>query len=203
MQKKYSLWWHIQQDARWLTFSNILSVLRILLAPVVVFGLASHQWMLAFGVFVFASFTDLLDGYFARLLREQTNLGKVLDPLADKIFLLTLFISLAFIDSPSFKIPLWFVLLVVVREVLIVLGSYVIITTHEHPKVEPIIWGKLTTFFQMSFISWLFICRFLQWEPARTYYVLLILLALFSLISFMQYLKKCFMYLFEGVASRL
>ncbi len=191
MKTPFSLFSHIKQDARWLTISNILSITRILLVPVIVFGLARHWWLFSFFVFVFAGITDLLDGYFARLLHEQTNLGKVLDPLADKIFLLALFIALAFVGSPSFNIPLWFVVLAVIREVLIVLGSCIIIATNEHPKVEPILWGKLTTFFQMAFIAWLFVCNFMHWEPARTYYVLLVLLAFFSLVSFIQYLKKC------------
>lgn len=200
MKTPFSLLRHINQDDRWLTISNILSIIRILLVPVVIIGFIYHWWLFTFLLFVAAGITDLLDGYFARLLHEQTNLGKVLDPLADKIFLLASFVSLAFVGSPSFQVPWWFVAWVVIRECLIIVGSYVIITTHEYPKVEPIIWGKLTTLFQMLFIAWLFICRFMQWEPARTYDVLLILLALFSLLSFVQYLKKCLNYLFEGLA---
>jgi cardiolipin synthase len=159
-----------------------------------IMGLVQHWWVFSFLVLAVAGITDLLDGYLARLLHEQTNLGKVLDPLADKIFLLTLFVALAFVDSPSFRIPLWFVVLVVAREIFIVLGSYVIITTNEHPRFDPSVLGKMTTFFQMLFISWLFVCHFFKWEPARTYYVFLVLLALLSFLSFMQYLKKCFVF---------
>lgn len=202
MHRKYSLWKHIRQDKRWFTISNLLSFLRILLAPLMIFGLMRHLWLFAFCIFIVAGATDLLDGYFARLLHEQTNLGKVLDPLADKIFLSTLFAALAFVDSPSFRIPLWFMVLVLLREGLMILGSYTILTTYEHPRVEPIVWGKLTTFFQMAFISWLFICGFMQWVPARTYYVLLVLLAIFSFISFLQYLRKCFIYLFPGCGAK-
>jgi cardiolipin synthase len=199
MEKQFSLWRHIKQDLRWFTISNVLSIIRILLVPVIIVGFVFHWWMFSFLIFIGAGVTDLLDGYLARLLHEQTNLGKILDPLADKLFLLASFTTLAYVGSPSFTIPRWFVIWAVVREVLIIVGSYVIITTHEHPKVEPIIWGKLTTLFQMLFISWLFVCHFMKWEPARTYYVLLVLLALFSLLSFIQYLKKCFRYLFEGI----
>lgn len=196
MKKPFSLLRHVNQDDRWITVSNVLSMIRILMVPFVVVGFVYHWWLFTFLLFVGAGITDLLDGYFARLLHEQTNLGKVLDPLADKFFLLASFISLAFVGTPSFQIPWWFVAWVVAREVLIVVGSYVIITTHEHPQVDPIIWGKLTTLFQMLFIVWLFVCHFMQWEPSRTYYALLVLLALFSLVSFMQYLKKCCRYFF-------
>ncbi len=201
MKQPYSLLWHIKQDKCWFTIANVLSMSRVFLAPFVVIGIAFNWWLFSFLLFVVAAVTDLLDGYLARLLHQQTYLGKLLDPIADKIFLLASFTALAFVGSPSFKIPLWFVALVVVRELLIIMGSYVIITTHEHPKVEPILWGKLTTFFQMLFISWLFVCYFMHWEPARTYYAFLVLLAFFSFISFIQYLRKCFNYFFEGIVS--
>ena len=198
MKKQHSLLWFIKQDNRWCTISNILSFIRILLAPVIAFGLAAHSWTFSFFIFVGAGITDLLDGYLARVRHEHTNLGKILDPLADKIFLIASFAALSFMGAPSFQIPWWFVVLMAAREILIIIGSYIIITTNDHPTVEPIIWGKLTTLFQMLFISWLFICHFMCWEPAQTYYVLLILLALFSLLSFIKYLKKCFTCLFQG-----
>lgn len=197
MKKKYSLLYHIQQDSSWLTISNFFSFLRIILAPVVATGLYYHQWHFTFFIFLAAALTDLLDGYLARLLKKQTNLGKFLDPLADKFFLLTAFSALAFVDSPSFRIPWWFVMFVLIREGMIVGGSYFIMRTHENPHVEPNIWGKLTTLFQMIFIFWLFLCGFFQWEPAKTYVVSLLFLIIFSLLSLFQYIKKCFGYLYD------
>ena len=62
-------------------------------------------------------------------------------------------------------------------------------------KVAPTIWGKLTTLFQILFIIWIFLCYFFGWVPAKTYYVLLILLTIFSVVSFAQYLKIGFAFL--------
>ena len=70
-------WYHkILQDKRWVNISNIFTLTRILLSPVIVLQMYCRNWNLAFGFFVIGAATDLLDGYLARLLNTQTNLGK-------------------------------------------------------------------------------------------------------------------------------
>lgn len=154
-----------------------------------------QQWETAFWIFCIAAGTDVLDGHFARVLKEQTNLGRVLDPLADKILIVATFSALAFIDTPLFHIPLWFVVLVFVREGIIILGSCIIMRKRHDVTVESIIWGKLTTLFQVLFITWLFVCYFIGWDPEQTFGVVLVLLALFSILSLFQYVKKGVLYL--------
>ncbi|MFH1831280.1 MAG: CDP-alcohol phosphatidyltransferase family protein [bacterium] len=171
------------------TLSNMLTFVRIALSPIVMFGIFKKWWVLAFSVFIVASLTDLLDGYLARRLNEQTKLGTMLDPIADKIFLVSCFSALAFFSSPSFFIPTWFVAMVVGREVIILVGSSILMFSGVNFEVKPTIWGKLTTFFQLLFICWIFICYFLCWVPMRTYGVFLVLLAVFSLLSLLQYIK--------------
>jgi cardiolipin synthase len=177
----------IAQDSRWFTISNFLTVLRIFLVPVIVIGIAYHWWATVFFLLLLACVTDVLDGYIARWLNEQTALGACLDPIADKILLVSSFATLSFIDSPSFSIPSWFVLLVVIREVIILGGSFFLLLVGVHTKIAPLVWGKMTTFLQLIFILWIFVCYFAGWNPARTYSVLLILLALFSIVSLIQY----------------
>jgi cardiolipin synthase (CMP-forming) len=179
----------IFKDKRLFTISNFLTLLRIILSPVVVWGIFLNNWVFAFGIFFLASLTDLLDGYLARLFNEKTRFGALLDPLADKIFLLSLFGALVFIDSPSFPIPNWFFIIVVTRELIILVGAAVLLIFDFEFNVEPTFSGKLTTFFYILFISWVFVCHFLKWLPMKTFFVLLVMLSLFSLLSLFYYVK--------------
>ncbi|MBU1008262.1 CDP-alcohol phosphatidyltransferase family protein [Candidatus Dependentiae bacterium] len=186
---------NIVREGRWLTISNALTFLRILLVPIIVLGIANHLWTVVFFLLLFAGLTDVLDGYLARRLNEQTVLGACLDPIADKFLLIASFAALSFVDSPSFSIPSWFVFLVCVREVTILGGSFLLMLRGIQLKIAPSIWGKMTTFFQLLFILWIFICYFAGWSPVKTYSILIVLLALFSLISLAQYTMVGMLYL--------
>jgi cardiolipin synthase len=175
---------------RLLTISNFLSVSRIILAPIIAVGVYYRWWTFTFILFVVASVTDVLDGFVARLFNEQTRLGKMLDPVADKVFLLFCFGSLVVFEAPAFYIPSWFFVIEIIREVTILLGAYFLLVTHENFEIKPTIFGKLTTFFQLVFISWLFVCRFFSFNPVKTFNVLLILLVIFSFLSWIHYIKK-------------
>jgi len=188
----------IFQDKRWLNFSNMFTVLRFCLAPVLVFGVYCHWWVFAFTVFVVGGISDLLDGYLARLLDQQTYLGRLLDPIADKFFMIASFFSLSFVNTPSFKIPAWFVYLIVVREILILLGSFFLMIFNANFEVQPNFWGKITTFLQMIFIVWIFACHFFDWSPIKTYKIALMLLSIYTIISFLAYARIGFCFLFAG-----
>lgn len=179
----------IYKDKSWLTVSNFLTFARILIIPFIVTGIIYRNWNIVFSLYLFAVISDLFDGYLARFLNQETFLGKALDPIADKLLIISSFASMAFIDSPSFFIPKWFVLIILIRELIIVFGSFFLLKSKIEFKINPTIWGKLTMLFQSLFIIWLFICYFFAWVPAKTYYILLILLAIFSLISFFQYIR--------------
>jgi cardiolipin synthase len=179
----------VRQDHKVFTISNGLTVLRILLTPLIVGGIFYERWTVVFWMIVIAGFTDLLDGYLARHFNQASNVGKLLDPIADKILTISSFSALAFLQSPSFPIPVWFVCLILCRESIIILGSYGLVRSGKKLEVSPTIFGKLTTFFQILFILWLFTCHFFGWVPARTYYTLLIFLSIFSVLSLLQYIK--------------
>lgn len=181
------IWKDISCDDRWFTISNILTFIRILLVPVIVIGISYYCWRTVFVAFLIAVATDMLDGYLARLLHEQTVLGSFLDPIADKLLLLSSFISLAFVKTPAFSIPYWFVWLVIARELIILGGTFFLLLLGVEAKINPSVSGKMTTFFQSGFILWLLSCYFLGWNPVKTYTVLIIMLALFSIISLGQY----------------
>ena len=100
------------------TIPNLLTVSRIMLTPGFVMAFVDQRFDLAWVLFAIAGFTDALDGTLARLLKQRSTFGAMLDPLADKILLVTSFICLAVQDW----IPGWLSILVVSRDVFIVGG---------------------------------------------------------------------------------
>lgn len=195
--KNRPFYYYIARDRSWLTISNMLTILRIFLAPVVMVGISCEAWYLTFTVFIVASFTDLLDGYAARLLNQKSHLGTLLDPIADKFFILCCFYALVFLGSPSFHIPSWFFLLECVRELTILIGTYCLMKKDVQFEVNPSWLGKLTTFFQLGFISWLFVCRFFSWNPVKTFTLFFIGLTLLTLWSLLHYVSIGWCYLYK------
>lgn len=102
------------------TIPNLLSLLRILIIPVLVYLLTfPDRWssLLAAALFLAASVTDYLDGYLARRNKTVSELGKILDPLADKLMVASALVMLAAIDRPNEpSVPAWLVVVVLARE---------------------------------------------------------------------------------------
>ncbi len=172
-----------------ITISTLFTILRIVLTPFIVAAMIWQAWGIAFVLFVIASLSDIADGYLARTLKEKTFLGACLDPIADKFLILSCFFSLAFIQSPLFSIPLWFVLLVLIKELILVGGSFLIFIVKGHIEIRPRLLGKLTTFVQMVFIVWLFACYFFKWVPIKTYYTMLGILLAMVFASLIEYTR--------------
>lgn len=102
------------------TIPNLLSLCRILIIPVLVYLLTfPDRWssLLAGGLFLIASVTDFFDGYLARRNKTVSDLGKILDPLADKLMVASALIMLAAMDRPNQpSVPAWLVVVVLARE---------------------------------------------------------------------------------------
>lgn len=124
---------------------NLVSVARLLAVPVVVWLCLSGLWQPAFWVFVAASASDGLDGFLARRLDARTNLGAYLDAVADKVLLVSVYLVLGYFGH----IPLWLVILVVSRDVLIVGGVLLLNTLDQRPALAPLMIGKVNTVVQL------------------------------------------------------
>jgi cardiolipin synthase len=170
-----------------ITLSTVLTLVRMLLAPAIVVAMLAHCWGIAFGLFCVAAISDALDGYLARLWHEQTFLGACLDPIADKLLVLSCFFTLAFIQSPLFTIPQWFVILVLAKELILIGGSIIFYLIKGHIDIKPTLLGKMTTVVQMAFIIWLFACYFFSWVPVKTYASMLGVVLLLVFASLVQY----------------
>ena len=132
-----------------MTIPNLLSVIRILLAPVF-FGLVAYNHMVwAFWVFFVGGLTDGLDGFFARVLDQRSELGTILDPVADKVFL-----SLSSLTLGLYVIvPRWVVILFVARDIVLVSGVVLLKLIDCPIPVRPHILGKITTGFQVFYLG--------------------------------------------------
>src|SRR6188472_3619894 len=101
-----------------LSIPNLITLARILLVPVVVWAIASNQMLFAFLLFAAAGVSDAVDGFLAKRFGMASELGKYLDPLADKVLVVAIYVSLGIVDA----LPRWLVILVVSRDLLIVGG---------------------------------------------------------------------------------
>ena len=131
------------------TVPNLLTVFRMLLVPVLVAVLLSESSFgdaLAAGVFVLASFTDILDGWVARRQRTETNFGRLMDPLADKLLVTAALVSLVSLD----RLEAWVAMVVIARELAVTgLRQIAIEQGHVIPASQ---WGKLKTLLQVAMV---------------------------------------------------
>ena len=129
-----------------LTAANQLTILRMLLIPAFVILLLYGYQGWALITFVVAGLTDLLDGLIARMTGEKTTLGAWLDPMADKLLLVTMFIVLSLPDIGSAnQLPVWFTVLVISRDVAIVATVAVVNLAIGRRTFRPSIFGKIAT----------------------------------------------------------
>jgi len=128
---------------------NILTLLRILLVPAVVWSIASGEHALAFWLFLAAGVSDALDGFIAKRFNMQTELGAYLDPVADKALLVSIYVALAVAEL----IPRWVAIAVVSRDVMIV-GAVVLSLVMAKPvAISPLLVSKVNTAVQIAFAA--------------------------------------------------
>lgn len=153
----------IQKERTFLTTPNILSILRILLVPVFLAMILSHKTFHALAVFLVAGFTDLLDGFAARLWHQKTKIGAVLDPAADKLLLTTGFIVMTIPTlSKPHVIPLWLTMVVVGRDVAIVTSSFILFRLTNQKSFQPSLLGKISTFCQVAVVFFVLLFNALE-----------------------------------------
>jgi CDP-diacylglycerol--glycerol-3-phosphate 3-phosphatidyltransferase len=135
----------------------------------------------AIGVFVVAAVSDGLDGFVARRFNQHTKLGTILDPIADKGLLLSALLVLTF-GHWEVKFPLWFLILVIARDIAILMGCALLQFLNGDVIVRPSWMGKVTTVTQMAAIAWVM----LQLHTPPPIFVIL-LAGVFTLASWVGY----------------
>lgn len=195
MKLSFRLFKKLPDFEKRITVATAFTLMRMLAAPFVVAAMITQHWGIAFGLIIFASFTDLIDGFLARNFGQKTFLGACLDPVADKVLILSCYFTLAFCHTPLFAIPSWFVWLVLIKEILQLGFAIIFWMAKGWLKVEPTLLGKLTMTVQVAFIIWLFACYFFHWLPVKTYFCMLGLVVVLVLSSLIQYATIGYRYL--------
>ena len=152
-----------------MTTANKITIVRILLVPgfvvMVLYYVDTGKEMfrfLALLAFALAALSDGLDGYIARRYNQHSELGKILDPLADKLLLVSGIVLLSFHVEPRLeRLPLWLGGTVLGRDIVLLLGLIIIQYICGRITVRPVIIGKVATVLQMTCVIW----ALLKWSP--------------------------------------
>jgi len=125
---------------------NIITLFRISMVPVLILLLKERHYEAALWTFLLAGVSDGIDGYVAKRFNCTSQLGAVLDPIADKLLLVSVYVMLTLQDI----IPFWLLLCVAFRDLLIVGGYVVYVTLHAQVQMRPSYLSKLNTFMQIT-----------------------------------------------------
>jgi len=124
-----------------MTISNYITLSRLLMLPFIVYFLLQNQRITAFIIMSISLVSDTVDGYLARKLHQESETGKFLDPLCDKVSLTVILVTLLLINS----IPLWGFVMIVMRDILITIGSFFLFK-YKSMVFKSNIMGKITGF---------------------------------------------------------
>jgi len=167
---------------------NTLTVLRIIFVPVIVILLMQGEFFKALIFFTLSGITDGLDGFLARILNQQTELGAYLDPIADKALMVSCFITL----SVKHVIPGWLSVIVVSRDCIILIGIAVLAIMSISFQIRPTMISKMTMFFKLLTIFTVLILHTLSLasETAMILMGLYIVTSLLTIVSGLNYIFK-------------
>lgn len=124
-----------------LTLPNVITLARLCAVPLSVWLMLQGRFMAAFWLFVAAGVSDAVDGYLARRMGSRSAVGAVLDPVADKALLVSVYVTLGLLG----RLPDWLVILVVFRDILIVGGVLALYVLGEKPAIAPLFISKFNT----------------------------------------------------------
>src|SRR3954468_10294748 len=163
-----------------MSIPNLITLARILLVPVVIWAIISGEMRLAFLLFLAAGISDAVDGFLAKRFGMATELGAYLDPLADKVLIVSIYVALGITGA----LPASLVILVVSRDIMIV-GAVILSWVVDHPvAMKPLLVSKLNTAAQIVFATLKLASLALDFnaEPALTAMIgLVVVLTLLSI----------------------
>ncbi|NOZ68736.1 MAG: CDP-alcohol phosphatidyltransferase family protein [Deferribacteres bacterium] len=134
---------------------NLLTLARILLLPFFAATLIYEEYQYALLLFIAASVTDFLDGLVARIKRQITYFGRILDPVADKFFLITSFVVMSILGL----IPKWLTIVVISKDLIVVTGCIILYFVTHNLKIEPSLLGKVSSACQFILLGLVLLAR--------------------------------------------
>ena len=173
---------------------NLLTLARIAAVPVLILFLYEGRYGAALAVFVLAGITDGLDGWIAKRFKCVTRLGSILDPLADKILIVSTYVMLVLAGD----LPFWLILLIGFRDLGIIAGVLVLNTLNGHVQMQPSLLSKVNTFLQISLVILVMVERigFITLEPVAE--ILLWFVAVTTVASAIHYVYFWFIHPLES-----
>lgn len=156
-----------------MTFATMITLFRLLLVPLYCVLAVRYaesiktgdpqemlRWI-AIGTYIFAAVLDGLDGWVARRFNQKSLIGSILDPLTDKALLLTGLITMTLVDwGQDWHLPMWFLVLVIVRDIEIIVGIWILYFINRRVPINPHWTGKVCTVTQMIALGWVMLKLF-------------------------------------------
>jgi cardiolipin synthase (CMP-forming) len=176
----------LNAGARRLSIPNLVTLARILLVPVVVWAIASNQMLFAFLLFAAAGVSDAVDGFLAKRFGMSSELGAYLDPLADKVLIVSIYVSLGIVDG----LPRWLVILVVSRDLLIVGGVLLSWFVGKPVSVKPHPVSKANTAAQLLLVGLVLAALGLGFNAGWALMLAIAAVAVLTLASVAVYLRE-------------
>lgn len=167
-----------------MTIPNYITILRLLLVPFVIWSMATGQMMLALVGFVVAGVSDGVDGFIARRFNMRSELGTYLDPIADKLLLVSVFLALAYLGA----IPAWLVVLVVSRDAMIVSGVMLSTVMGNPVEMRPLFVSKANTAAQIILVAVILAHLAFKTDWDYVTWPLIVTVAILTVASAMAYL---------------
>jgi len=170
-----------------MTVSNLITSIRIILAPIFIIYLINDQLIAGLVVFIICGVSDSVDGLVARIYKQKSTLGTYLDPLADKIILISAFVVLAVRGF----LPSWLTVMVISRDTLILLGVIVLYINNLKIDIKPSLISKITTFLQFITVIAVLSNGYITFISFTITYLFYIT-ALFTIVSGLHYMHYWF-----------
>ena len=171
---------------RRVSIPNIITLGRILLVPFIVWAIASSQMEIAFAIFIIAGVSDAVDGFLAKRFNMASELGALLDPLADKALLVSIYVALGIWGA----VPRWIVILVVSRDIMIVAAVIVSWLFGKPIPMKPLMVSKLNTVAQVAFAALVLAALGFGFKSTPYDLILMGFVTVFTLVSVSLYLVE-------------
>lgn len=171
-----------------MTIPNLISVFRLITVPLIVWLISIQQFSLAFWLFLLAGISDGVDGFIAKNFNQSSELGAHLDPLADKVMLVAVFLALGI----QGLLPLWLVVLVISRDLLIIGAVILTWVLHQPIPMKPLMVSKANTLSQIILVCLTMAAMAFDIELGLFLNLFVVLVAVLTVLSTLAYLLDWF-----------
>jgi cardiolipin synthase len=191
----------VEEKLQPLTLPNFLTLVRMAIVPFFVLAVYAGDFTLALWTFVVAGLTDAFDGWIARRFQMESVVGAFLDPIADKILLVTAYVALTIPMGQDVVIPLWLAILALFRDALILIVALLLYLVEDVRRFPPSPLGKATTFMHVVTVSVVLLANLYlvpEWLPEVCFYTSFVLV----ILSGFNYIYRASRFIDEVRAAR-